>query len=755
MARKGLCIGVLVAAVSTASTFAAEDPSGGAVDPVPSAQPLDQITVVGTRTERSLDQIDATVSIIDREDIERLVARDIQDMVRYEPGVTVGGGGRFGLDGFTIRGIGGNRVLTVVDNIRVPEEFSFGPFLSSRRDFVDVDSLQRAEIARGPISTLYGSDALGGVVALTTLGPEDLVSDSDPLALDAKAGYSSEDDSTVTTLRGAFGNQRLAGMLTYTRRDASELETAGDVGGTGFARTQADPQDIAQDNLNARVSFAPAEGHRLTATVDRFENETDSRILSDYGTSSRGSTVLRRDAADQRERTRYSLNYEFEGDLFLVDRMDVTLYRQESETVQNTLEDQQPPGGAPISARGRRSVFDQEIEGLLAIFGRSLELGPTDHTITFGGEYYTTDNLSLRDGTDDGEQASGFPTRDFPATQVRHRALFLQDEIVLFGDRLRLMPGLRWDDFRADVTVDETFETGKTNPITGELLAFPEDYADDQLTFKFGAVFGITEDITLYGRYSEGFRAPPYDDVNVGFSNFFGGYKSIAAPDLESETSAGVETGLRFRGSWGDAQLAVFRTEFDNFIQPFAIAPQFAATGGIDPADGLRTFQAVNLGEVEIEGWEARGTLALGSFSDGLDAFFLRGAAAYARGEDTETGAAINTVDPLNVVVGLGWRPASARWDAELVWTWSADKDEEDIDRGLEPDRPVTDSWYSVDLLGHVDLTERVRLDVGLFNLTDERFVRWADVAGIGPDDAVNRFSRPGRNFGATVRASL
>ena len=755
MARKGFCVGVLAMAVSGASALAAEEAADPAGDPAPGAQPLGEITVVGTRTERSLDQIDATVSVIDREDIERLVARDIQDMIRYEPGVTVGGTGRFGLDGFTIRGIGGNRVLTVIDNIRVPEEFSFGPFLSSRRDFVDVDSLQRAEIARGPISTLYGSDALGGVVALTTLGPEDLVSDGESLALDAKAGYSSEDDSTVTTLRGAFGNQDLAGMLTYTRRDASELGTAGDVGGTGPARTEADPQDIAQDNLNARVSWAPAEGHRLTLTVDRFENETDSRILSDYGSISRGATIERRDAEDQRERNRYSLNYEFEGDLLLVDRMDVTLYRQESETVQNTLEDRVGPGPTPPSSRSRRSVFEQEIEGLLAILGRSLELGPTDHTITFGGEYYTTDNISVRDGTNDGQPASGFPTRDFPATEVRHRALFLQDEIVLFDDRLRLMPGLRWDDFRADVTVDEVFETGKTNPVTGELLAVPQDYADDELTFKFGAVFGITEGITLYGRYSEGFRAPPYDDVNVGFSNFFGGYKSIANPDLESETSAGLETGLRFRGGWGDAQVAVFRTEFENFIQSFAIAPQFAATGGRDPADDLLTFQSVNLGEVEIEGWEARGTLALGSFADRLDAFYLRGAAAYARGEDTETGAAINTIDPLNVVVGLGWRPASARWDAELIYTWSADKDEEDVDRAAQPDRPVTDSWYSLDLLGHVELTERVRLDVGLFNLTDERVVRWADTAGVGPGDAVNRFSRPGRNFGATVRASL
>ena len=109
-----------------------------------------EIAVVGTRTERAIDKVDATISIIDREDIEQRLFRDVQDLVRYEPGVSVGGtGSRFSLDGFTIRGIGGNRVLTLVDGTSIPEEFSFRPFKSAPRDFVDVDTIERVEIARG------------------------------------------------------------------------------------------------------------------------------------------------------------------------------------------------------------------------------------------------------------------------------------------------------------------------------------------------------------------------------------------------------------------------------------------------------------------------------------------------------------------------------------------------------------------------------------------------------------------------------
>ena len=133
------------------------------------AEVEEEITVVGTRTERSINDLASTVNVISSERIEEELSRDIADLIRFEPGVSVGGtGSRFGLSGFSIRGIGENRVLTLVDGIRIPDEYSFGGFMDSRRDFVDIDSLNRVEIARGPVSALWGSDALGGVVSFTT-----------------------------------------------------------------------------------------------------------------------------------------------------------------------------------------------------------------------------------------------------------------------------------------------------------------------------------------------------------------------------------------------------------------------------------------------------------------------------------------------------------------------------------------------------------------------------------------------------------
>ncbi|MEE4202892.1 MAG: TonB-dependent receptor plug domain-containing protein, partial [Halieaceae bacterium] len=269
---------------------------------------IETVTVVGTRTERTLDEVEATISVYDRETIERQLARDLQDLVRYEPGVSVGGtGSRFGLDGFTIRGVGGNRVLTMVDGIRMPEEFSFGPFLSARRDFVDVDQVERLEIARGPVSTLYGSDALGGVVAITTRAPNDFVSSADPTHLDLKTGYSSADNSFIGTVNGAYGTDKLAALVTYTYRDAEQTETNGNNDGTGLARTAADPQDIGTQTLNVKLGWQPAEGHQLIAAVEDFDSTADTNLLSDAGVVTRGVLTTTRIAEDTRARQRYSL----------------------------------------------------------------------------------------------------------------------------------------------------------------------------------------------------------------------------------------------------------------------------------------------------------------------------------------------------------------------------------------------------------------------------------------------------------------
>ena len=159
--RTFLLAGASLAVISAA---AAQEPA--AEEDAPKATQLDAVTSTAARGPKTLNDIAGTASVITAEELERRNATNIKDAVRYEPGVTVGNApNRGGATNFNIRGIGGNRVLVLVDGFSTPDfpGSNIGSPSSYTRDFVDLDSMKRLEIVRGPAGA-RSSDALGGVV---------------------------------------------------------------------------------------------------------------------------------------------------------------------------------------------------------------------------------------------------------------------------------------------------------------------------------------------------------------------------------------------------------------------------------------------------------------------------------------------------------------------------------------------------------------------------------------------------------------
>src|SRR5690606_34025985 len=138
-------------AADPADTVAAA--SAAAADPAE----FDRVVVTATRTERDIADVPHTVDVITRQRMDELLVRDLRDLFRYEPGITVSEDfGRFGIGDIRIRGLGGNRVRIQTDGIVVSDAFTIGSFSNANRNFVDMDTLKRAEVVRGPTSSLYG-----------------------------------------------------------------------------------------------------------------------------------------------------------------------------------------------------------------------------------------------------------------------------------------------------------------------------------------------------------------------------------------------------------------------------------------------------------------------------------------------------------------------------------------------------------------------------------------------------------------------
>jgi vitamin B12 transporter len=153
MSRRSLPAAILLLA---SPTLYAEDNVGIESSP---------IVVTATRTARTADETLASVSIVTRQDIERSQAQSVQELLRGEPGVSISNNGGPGkATSVFLRGTESDHVLVLIDGVKA------GSATLGTTAFQDipVEQIERIEIVRGPRSSLYGSEAIGGVIQIFT-----------------------------------------------------------------------------------------------------------------------------------------------------------------------------------------------------------------------------------------------------------------------------------------------------------------------------------------------------------------------------------------------------------------------------------------------------------------------------------------------------------------------------------------------------------------------------------------------------------
>jgi len=133
---------------------------------------LDEIIVTGSRLNQTAAEIGTSVSIITSDDIKELGFDFAVDAVASAPGVTVNANGAFGGQASVrIRGAASEQTLVIIDGVPVNDPTSLGGGFNFAH--VDTENLDRIEILKGPQSTLWGTDAIGGVVSITTKRPDE------------------------------------------------------------------------------------------------------------------------------------------------------------------------------------------------------------------------------------------------------------------------------------------------------------------------------------------------------------------------------------------------------------------------------------------------------------------------------------------------------------------------------------------------------------------------------------------------------
>ncbi|MCU1786380.1 TonB-dependent hemoglobin/transferrin/lactoferrin family receptor [Pseudomonas sp. 13B_2.1_Bac1] len=726
---------------------------------------LQQVTISATRNEQNISSVPSTVTVQEREELDRQNVNTIRELVRYEPNVSVGGaGGRSSNSGYNIRGIDGDRILTQVDGVEVPDNFFNGPYAKTRRNYVDPEIVKRVEILRGPASALYGSSAIGGAVSYFTLDPDDIIKPGQDVGARLKTGYSSADDSWLTSGTVAGRVQDVDGLLHLSQRNGHEMESYDGNNATGLARTGANPEDARTTNVLAKLGWNYGDDNRLGLTYEKYKDDRDVNLMNAVGgpfTGGRGFNFYRaRSGNDTITRERFGIENRFALDSPIADQIKTSLNYQIAKTDQSTAEIYQPSRRV---LRTRETLYEEKQWVFDAQLDKAFSIGETDHQVTYGTTLKQQKVTGSREGAatclavGGGCTAIGAPSpiasdsvkkaSDFPDPTINTYSLFAQDQIT--WDKWTFLPAVRYDYTQLKPKLTDEF-LNTVDP-TRIYAHSDKEKTWHRVTPKFGLTYALTDQYTWFGQYAEGFRTPSAKALYGRFENLQQGYTVEPNPNLKPESSKGVETGIRGNFDSGSFDIAVFYNKYRDFIDEDA-----SVAGGT-----AQQFEANNIKHATIKGVEAKGRLDLDAFG-APQGLYTQGSVGYTYGRNDDNGEPLNSVNPLKGVFGLGYE--QAQYGALVSWTLVKKQDRVDSTTFHAPDGSTgapfkTPGFGIVDLTGFYKVTNDVTINGGLYNLTDKKYWNWDDVrsydgvgeAGVTAPANLDRLTQPGRNFAINV----
>ncbi|MCZ6596454.1 MAG: TonB-dependent receptor [Planctomycetota bacterium] len=538
-------------------------------------EPMPETIVTAPRAEKTLTHSATLVTVVTGEELARTGERSLPRALGKATGVWIqetnlGGGSPF------IRGLTGNRILLIVDGVRVNDGTTrLGP--NQSLNGFDPAIVDRIEVHRGPASVLYGSDAIGGVIVVWTKSRRPTGSGGGPELQDGlDYGLGFDYDSTVeggsVTFDASQATADTGWLVIGTLYDFDDLET----GGGTVPFTGYDGESIFG---SYDLDLDEHRNLRITASIRTdFDVPRTDRLITGFGQTQPANEVF---TFTLQERQRYVFAFTDRSSWGFSDELQMRLsyrryieHREKQKTGSTTFTDERD---------------DTETLGLGLDFRK---VAGGRHLLTYGLDLEHDEVDSARADTD--LTTGGVTTMDgafAPAARYVRSGIFLQDEIS--GELFDTTAGVRYSYY--DFSFDGFGGTGR------------EEGDFDALTASLQLGRNITENVRLTGTLAQGFRAPNLDDLANNGS--FAGGEELANPDLDPEESVTVDLAVDAHGEGWNAGVAAFYTEIDDVIGRELIDP------GDPTVDGDEIYMRQNVGEVEIYGVEAGGRVRLGDGS--------------------------------------------------------------------------------------------------------------------------------------------
>lgn len=683
---------------------------------------LGEIILSSDRAGGTVLDIPANVTVIDENQLEGRGVHDLEDLLRNEPGVDISrqttSTDPFNtIGGITIRGVGGNRVALQVDGSRVAERITDGT-----RDYFDFSFTKQAEIVRGPASVLWGADALGGLLAVETLDPEDVLQ-GERRSGRAKLSYGSLNDRLASeALVAQQFTPNLAFMFGYKREQSHEIEKSNaraDGGFYGCSRhvsygattcAELDPTDTQTDRALAKLVWTPSADHRLEFSADYLKRETDVQqkldlgpVVSSFTGAPTGEVVHSRDRHLDLSRQRFGLEHSWTPASGWLNELKTTFaytpHSYESTSYKNTTSAAGDALRTKDTLNYSEDFFELDIQAT-----KEFATGAAQHYLVFGFDgdiadstyerISQTTNITQDSFTE--ARAGGF---NFADAKTSRADIYIQDTINFADGKFELTPGLRYATFEIVPEPNSDYQY-----VAG---AEPKTRKDSELLASLGAQYRFNDRVSVWAKYGEGFKMPTAQQLFQSLDST--SFALVPSPNLRPERVKSYELGLRYNRTQGYTAVNVFKSDYTDFVQSFYNIP------------GTSQYTYRNLSEVSIWGVEMSGGWDLS------DSTWLGYSASWQKGEQKASAGAAETphdLAPLTASVTLGHDFAKYDLSVEAVATIAGDVKETSTATGFKPE-----GYAILDLYGKWRVKGNASINFGIKNVFDTRYFT-ADAIG-------------------------
>ena len=708
-----------------------------------------KISVTGTRSPREIKNVPSAVNVIEKKDIDSLGIKDLKSLFKYDPAVEIrtrtnnSYTSTYGQGNVNIRGMESNRILMMRDNINLPKRYEFSSSLG-RADYVDLNTLKSVEILKGPASSLYGSDALGGVITFRSLYPEDLLEADESFKIEFPVDYDGSDSTTQGAIRLAIREEDsgVEGVFVVTKADGEELDAKAD---EKYINENENSKQSIYTNIVKNIN----DYTRLNFIYENVDKESDTTAKKDNLSSSYSGV------AEEKDITRWMANLGYEYDNSesnkLFNYAKINLFVQDAEFSDDSTVDY-ATSVSRYTGRvtpGYTNVNDNDLKDESKGFNIQLRSeassGNINNKFTYGIDYSDTFNSK---SNKDIETKSGTTTtksiKHTPDSDTEKYGIYIQNEMTWNNnENVEVIAGLRYDHYSLSSTNDDDYKT--TMDGRGKSEA-PANKDDSSLNPHLSLIYKLTPEVSAYGKYSRAFRAPTYAEVNNAHGNIFHGYYILNNPDLKSETSDNYELGVKGDYPKFDFSLVSFISKVEDKIDGYKKVTSPGAGNDCIAIVGrpCTVYKHQNLDEAEIWGVEWTSEYNLNENKEG---FSILGSFAYTYGDDTSSSEdkPMISINPFKAILGLRYTAKNNKYTGELLNTYVGT-----ARTPSEYDDNPHQSYSVVDFNNSFIVNERLGLDLGIYNLFDKKYFNYSTVRTQDASDAnIDRFAEAGRHIKA------